>query len=102
MPSEPAGTPLQARVKIKAYPCVERGGIVGCLRAAFLLVIVHLLICLNTPPLTRPPPPLRTLHATLFRHSIFRYCLFFRHDLPHERLGSHWWRRRRRIGRPCC
>lgn len=28
MPSEPAGTPLQARVKIKAYPCVERGGIV--------------------------------------------------------------------------
>ena len=28
MPSEPAGTPLQARVKIKAYPCEERGGIV--------------------------------------------------------------------------
>lgn len=28
MPSEPAGTPLQARVKIKAYPCVERGGVV--------------------------------------------------------------------------
>jgi len=28
MPSEPAGTPLQARVKIKAYPCVERGGMV--------------------------------------------------------------------------
>jgi phenylpropionate dioxygenase-like ring-hydroxylating dioxygenase large terminal subunit len=28
MPSEPAGTPLQARVKIKAYPCVERGGLV--------------------------------------------------------------------------
>ena len=28
MPSEPAGTPLQAKVRIKAYPCVERGGIV--------------------------------------------------------------------------
>lgn len=28
MPSEPAGTPLQAKVKIKAYPVVERGGIV--------------------------------------------------------------------------
>ncbi len=28
MPSEPAGTPLQAKVKIKAYPCVEKGGVV--------------------------------------------------------------------------
>ncbi|MDB5570471.1 MAG: hypothetical protein JWN93_1654 [Hyphomicrobiales bacterium] len=28
MPSEPAGTPLQARVKLKAYPCVEKGGVV--------------------------------------------------------------------------
>jgi len=28
MPSEPAGTPLQARVKIKAYPVVERGGLI--------------------------------------------------------------------------
>ena len=28
MPSEPAGTPLQARVKIKAYPCVELGGLI--------------------------------------------------------------------------
>jgi phenylpropionate dioxygenase-like ring-hydroxylating dioxygenase large terminal subunit len=28
MPSEPAGTPLQQRVKIKAYPCLERGGVV--------------------------------------------------------------------------
>ncbi|MGE3644096.1 MAG: Rieske 2Fe-2S domain-containing protein [Beijerinckiaceae bacterium] len=27
MPSEPAGTPLQARVKIKAYPVIEKGGI---------------------------------------------------------------------------
>lgn len=27
MPSEPAGTPLQAKVKIKAYPVVEKGGI---------------------------------------------------------------------------
>ncbi len=28
MPSEPAGTPLQARVKIKAYPTFEGGGVV--------------------------------------------------------------------------
>ncbi len=28
MPSEPAGTPLQARVKIKAYPCLEKAGVV--------------------------------------------------------------------------
>ena len=28
MPSEPAGTPLQAKVKIKAYPAVEKGGII--------------------------------------------------------------------------
>jgi len=28
MPSEPAGTPLQAKVKIKAYPCIEKGGVV--------------------------------------------------------------------------
>ena len=28
MPSEPAGTPLQAKVKIKAYPTYEAGGIV--------------------------------------------------------------------------
>jgi len=28
MPSEPAGTPLQAKVKIKAYPCVEKAGMV--------------------------------------------------------------------------
>jgi phenylpropionate dioxygenase-like ring-hydroxylating dioxygenase large terminal subunit len=28
MPSEPAGTTLQAKVKILAYPCVERGGVV--------------------------------------------------------------------------
>ena len=28
MPSEPAGTPLQARVKIKAYPTFEKGGVV--------------------------------------------------------------------------
>ncbi len=28
MPSEPAGTPLQARVKIRSYPCVEKGGII--------------------------------------------------------------------------
>jgi phthalate 4,5-dioxygenase oxygenase subunit len=27
MPSEPAGTTLQAKVKILAYPCVERGGV---------------------------------------------------------------------------
>jgi phthalate 4,5-dioxygenase oxygenase subunit len=30
MPSEPAGTPLQARVKIKAYPAYEGGGVVWC------------------------------------------------------------------------
>ncbi len=28
MPSEPAGTPLQAKVKIKAYPTVEKGGVI--------------------------------------------------------------------------
>lgn len=28
MPSEPAGTPLQAKVKLRAYPTAERGGIV--------------------------------------------------------------------------
>jgi phthalate 4,5-dioxygenase oxygenase subunit len=28
MPSEPAGTPLQAKVKIKSYPTFEKGGIV--------------------------------------------------------------------------
>ena len=28
MPSEPAGTTLQAKVKILAYPCVEKGGVV--------------------------------------------------------------------------
>src|SRR5882757_4738149 len=28
MPSEPVGTPLQARVKIKAYPAIEKGGLV--------------------------------------------------------------------------
>ena len=28
MPSEPAGTPLQAKVKIKAYPTFEGGGLV--------------------------------------------------------------------------
>ena len=28
MPSEPAGTPLQARVKIKAYPAIEKGGVI--------------------------------------------------------------------------
>jgi phenylpropionate dioxygenase-like ring-hydroxylating dioxygenase large terminal subunit len=28
MPSEPAGTPLQAKVKIASYPIVERGGII--------------------------------------------------------------------------
>lgn len=28
MPSEPAGTPLQAKVKIGSYPVVERGGII--------------------------------------------------------------------------
>jgi len=28
MPSEPAGTPLQARVKIKAYPTYEKAGVV--------------------------------------------------------------------------
>ncbi len=28
MPSEPVGTPLQAKVKIKAYPTVEKGGVV--------------------------------------------------------------------------
>lgn len=27
MPSEPVGTPLQARVKIKAYPVIEKGGV---------------------------------------------------------------------------
>jgi phenylpropionate dioxygenase-like ring-hydroxylating dioxygenase large terminal subunit len=28
MPSEPVGTPLQARVKIKAYPAIEKAGLV--------------------------------------------------------------------------
>ena len=28
MPSEPAGTPLQAKVKIKSYPTVEKGGVI--------------------------------------------------------------------------
>ncbi len=28
MPSEPEGTPLKARVKIKSYPCVEKGGVI--------------------------------------------------------------------------
>ena len=28
MPSEPAGTTLQAKVKILAYPCVEKGGVI--------------------------------------------------------------------------
>lgn len=28
MPSEPAGTPLQAKVKIKAYPAVEKAGVI--------------------------------------------------------------------------
>jgi phthalate 4,5-dioxygenase oxygenase subunit len=28
MPSEPDGTPLKDRVKIKAYPCTEKGGII--------------------------------------------------------------------------
>src|SRR3978361_2376252 len=28
MPSEPAGTPLQAKVKIKAYPTYEAGGVI--------------------------------------------------------------------------
>jgi phenylpropionate dioxygenase-like ring-hydroxylating dioxygenase large terminal subunit len=28
MPSEPAGTTLQAKVKIVAYPCVEKGGVI--------------------------------------------------------------------------
>ena len=28
MPSEPAGTTLQAKVKLIAYPCVEKGGVV--------------------------------------------------------------------------
>ncbi|MEJ0024037.1 MAG: Rieske 2Fe-2S domain-containing protein [Alphaproteobacteria bacterium] len=28
MPSEPAGTPLQGKVKLKAYPTVERGGVI--------------------------------------------------------------------------
>ena len=28
MPSEPAGTTLQAKVKLLAYPCVEKGGVV--------------------------------------------------------------------------
>ncbi len=30
MPSEPAGSPLQARVKIKAYPGFEGGGVIWC------------------------------------------------------------------------
>ena len=30
MPSEPAGTTLQAKVKILAYPTVEKGGVVWC------------------------------------------------------------------------
>jgi phthalate 4,5-dioxygenase oxygenase subunit len=42
MPSEPAGTPLQARVKIKAYPTHEAGGVVW----AYLGPKEH-----------RPPPP---------------------------------------------
>ena len=28
MPSEPAGTTLQAKVKILAYPCIEKGGVI--------------------------------------------------------------------------
>jgi hypothetical protein len=28
MPSEPAGTPLQAKARIKAYPVVEKGGVI--------------------------------------------------------------------------
>ena len=28
MPSEPSGSPLQAKVKMKAYPVVEKGGVI--------------------------------------------------------------------------
>lgn len=28
MPSEPDGSPLKARVKIRAYPCIDKGGII--------------------------------------------------------------------------
>ncbi|MCC2098061.1 MAG: aromatic ring-hydroxylating dioxygenase subunit alpha, partial [Hyphomicrobiales bacterium] len=28
MPSEPEGTPLKDRVKIKSYPCIEKGGVI--------------------------------------------------------------------------
>ncbi|MBL8549254.1 MAG: Rieske 2Fe-2S domain-containing protein [Hyphomonadaceae bacterium] len=42
MPSEPVGTPLQKKVKLRAYPTVERGGIVW----AYL-----------GPPELKPAPP---------------------------------------------
>jgi phenylpropionate dioxygenase-like ring-hydroxylating dioxygenase large terminal subunit len=42
MPSEPEGTPLQQKVKIKAYPTVERGGVVWAYMG---------------PKEQRPPPP---------------------------------------------
>ena len=42
MPSEPAGTPLQARVKIKAYPTHEKAGVVWVYMG---------------PPELQPPPP---------------------------------------------
>jgi len=42
MPSEPAGTPLQARVKLTAYPAIEKGGLVWTYMG---------------PKATVPPPP---------------------------------------------
>jgi len=42
LPSEPMKSPLQRKVKIKAYPCVEHGGIVWSYMG---------------PPKLKPPPP---------------------------------------------
>ncbi len=63
MPSEPAGTPLQAKVKIKAYPCIEKGGAVWTYMG---------------PKELQPPEPdhewLRVPESHLFVSKTYEHC----------------------------
>ena len=65
MPSEPAGSPLQARVKIKAYPGFEGGGVIWCYMG---------------PKDKQPAPPdyewMRTPESHRFVSKTFENCNF--------------------------
>ena len=90
MPSEPAGTPLQAKVTIKAYPTVEKGGVIWAYMGP--LSQIPPATGLRVDPRAGHPPPrlqdVRALQLSSGSRRRARYRAFLiRPQQQHRRQG---------------